>query len=73
MILRESAVHGLGMFAARRLVLGDIILEEDPVLINPPGLTPDSKGYVEKMCKSLSSQFKKLDPHKQVRSQLSLL
>ena len=66
-VSRESAVHGLGIFATRRLVLGDIVMVDDPVLVTPTGLTPETRGYIDKMFDSLNSQFQKLDSSKQVR------
>jgi hypothetical protein len=64
---RESAVHGLGIFATRRLVLGDIIMVDDPVLVTPTGLTPESSDYTDRIFDSLTSQFQKLDSSKKVR------
>jgi hypothetical protein len=57
-------LHGLGVFATRRLVLGDVIMVEDPVLEGIMGdFTPRELAALDA---KLTSDFEKLDPNTQV-------
>jgi hypothetical protein len=57
-------MHGLGVYATRRLVLGDVIMVEDPVLEGLMGdFTPRALAALDA---KLTSDFEKLDPNTQV-------
>ena len=60
----------MGVFAARRLVPGDLIMVEDPVLVTKfgPVTTPE---HFDRMYADLHRQFKELGPTTQVRLLLS--
>jgi hypothetical protein len=63
-VFRPSKLHGLGVFATRRLVLGDVIMVEDPVLEGLMGnFTPWGLAALDA---KLTSDFEKLDPNTQV-------
>jgi SET domain-containing protein len=64
-----SAIHGLGVFAARRLVPGDVIIVEEPVLI-ADSVTVRNKGHLAKVLTTLEEQFQRLDPGIQVGHRL---
>ena len=63
---RKSPVAGVGVFATRRLVPGDVIMIEDPVLVTKFG-TVTTMEHFHRMYADLYSQFEKLDRSTQVR------
>jgi hypothetical protein len=54
------------MFATRRLVFGDLILEESPVMIVPVGFMIKSPLYETRVYDFLNFQFETLEPSTQV-------
>jgi hypothetical protein len=54
------------MFATRRLVFGDLILEENPVMIVPVGSMIEGPLYEARVYDFLNLQFDTLEPSTQV-------
>jgi hypothetical protein len=63
--LRHSPVAGIGVFATRRLVPGDVIMIEEPVLVTKFG-TLETTDQFNRMYADLHRQFKELAPSTQV-------
>jgi hypothetical protein len=69
---RHSSVAGIGVFAIRRLVLGDVIMIEDPVLVTKFG-TLETTDQFNRMYADLHRQFKELAPGTQVTELITVL
>ncbi len=69
---RQSPVAGIGVFATRRLVPGDVIIVEEPVLVTKFG-TLETTDQFNRMYADLHRQFKELAPSTQVTELITVL
>ncbi len=69
---RHSSVAGIGVFAARRLVPGDVIMVEDPVLVTKFG-TIETTDQFNRMYADLHRQLKELAPSTQVTELITVV
>ncbi len=69
---RHSSVAGIGVFATRRLVSGDVIMIEEPVLVTKFG-TLETTDQFNRMYADLHRQFKELATSTQVTKLLTML